>query len=100
MGGFLDNLKKFFALSMGDSASGFINFKVKCKRCGEEIEVNVRRSSDISRLYESEGPENAEFFLRKEILGKKCNNLIYIKVYFAPDLNVISKDISGGEFVE
>lgn len=100
MGGFLENLKKFFTIPPAGSEPGFITFTVRCKRCGEEITAKVRRESDISRLFEGEGPAGAEFFLRKEILGKKCNNLIHIEVYFGPGYNIISKEISGGEFVE
>lgn len=100
MGGFLENLKKFFTIPAAGSEPGFITFTVRCKRCGEEITAKVRRESDISRLFEGEGPAGAEFFLRKEILGKKCNNLIHIEVYFGPGYNIISKEISGGEFVE
>ena len=100
MVGFLKNLKKFFTEPPGGGGSNFITFKVRCSRCGEKIEVKSRKTSDISRVYEGEGPSDAEFFLRKEILGKKCNNLIYITVYFGPNFNVISKDITGGDFIE
>jgi len=100
MSGFLKSLKNLFSFQAGDNSYNFITFKVRCSKCGEVIDVKVRKAADISRLYGGEGPENAEYFLRKEILGKKCNNLIYIKVYFGPGLNVISKEISGGEFVE
>jgi len=100
MGGLWKNLKKAFTLQADDSGSNFITFKVKCDRCGEEIIAKVRKSSDISRIGIEEGPRNAEFFLRKEIIGEKCNNLIYIKVYFGYGYTVISREISGGKFVE
>jgi len=73
---------------------------VKCNRCGEEITVRVRRNSDISRVDEEVGQEGAEYFIRKEILGSKCNNLIYIEIFFGPGFNVISREITGGKFVE
>lgn len=101
MAGFLSNLKKFFSPSQ-DSSSNFLTLKVKCEKCGEEIEVKVRKSTDISRIYEGdqEGPSGATYFLRKEVLGKKCNNLIYATIYFGPYFDVVSKEISGGEFLE
>ena len=98
--GFLDNLKKFFTEPASDSGSRFVTFKVSCDNCGEEITVRASKTSDISRLYEGEGPSGAEYFLRKEILGSKCNKLIYIDVYFNSSFGVLSKDISGGKFVE
>lgn len=98
--GIFENLKKIFTQPVGTDASSFLSFKVKCNRCEEEIEVKARKTSDISKVYEEEGPSGASYFLRKEILGKKCNNLIYVKLYFDPNFNIISKDISGGEFIE
>jgi hypothetical protein len=100
MASFLQNIKNFFTAPAYSSTSNFITFNVKCNRCGEEIIVNVRRSSDISRLYEEEGPAGSTFLLRKEILGKKCNNLIYLTAYFDENYNLISSEISGGKIIE
>ena len=99
MSGFLDNLKKFFTVP-ADDGSRFITFQVICDRCGEEITVRASKTSDISRVYEGEGVEGAEYFLRKEILGNNCNNLIYISVYFGPGYNIVSKEITGGKFTD
>ena len=100
MGNFLENLKKIFTVPAGDTASKFITFKVRCNKCGEEITVKVRKDSDISGVSENESRPGAEYFLRKEILGEKCNNLIRVEVCFGPGFNVISKEITGGKFVE
>jgi hypothetical protein len=98
MGGFLDGLKKMFVMP-ADSGSKFITFHIICNRCKEEIIVKASKTSDISRLYEGdEAPGGAEYLLRKEILGNKCNNLVHITVYFGSGYNVISKEISGGKF--
>jgi len=100
MGGFLENLKKMFIMP-ADSGSKFITFNIICGRCKEEIIVKASKTSDISRLYEGdETPDGAEYLLRKEILGNKCNNLVHITVYFGSGYNVISKEISGGKFAD
>lgn len=99
MGGFFDNLKKLFIMP-ADGGSRFVTFKIICGRCREEITVKASRTSDISRLYEGEGPDGAEYLLRKEILGNNCNNLVYITVYFGSGYNIISKEITGGKFVD
>lgn len=96
--GFMENLRKFFSPPV--STSNFVEFKVKCERCGEEIEVKARKSSDIARIYEDEGPSGASFYLRKEILGNKCNNLIYVSMYFSPSFEVLSREVKGAEFVD
>ena len=100
MGGFLENLKNIFTVPTGDTASKFITFTVRCNKCGEKITVRARKNSDISGVSEGESHPGAEYLLRKEILGEKCNNLIYIEVYFGTGFNIISKEISSGEFVE
>lgn len=100
MGGFLENLKKMFVMP-ADSGLKFITFNIICGRCKEEIIVKASKTSDISRLYEGdEAPDGAEYLLRKEILGNKCNNLVHITVYFGSGYNVISKEISGGKFAD
>lgn len=100
MGGFLENLKKMFVMP-ADSGSKFITFNIICGRCKEEIIVKASKTSDISRLYEGDAaPDGAEYLLRKEILGNKCNNLVHITVYFGSGYNVISKEISGGKFAD
>jgi len=99
MGGFFDNLKKLFIMP-ADSGSKFITFQIICDKCGEEITVKASKTSDISKLYEGEGPGGAEYLLRKEILGNNCNNLMNITVYFGPGYNSISTDITGGKFVD
>ena len=100
MGSFLEKIKSFFAMPAENSGTQFITFTVKCKRCGEEIQVKARKDSELSRVFEDEGPQGAEYFLRKEILGEKCNNLIYVDIYFGSGLNVISREIEGGEFAD
>jgi hypothetical protein len=101
MAGFLKNLKKFFSEPSSSGTANFINFYVKCDRCGEEITVKARKSSDLSRVYEDEGePSGAAFFLRKEILGNKCSNLMHLSAYFGESLNLLSKEITGGKFIE
>jgi len=99
MGGFLDGLKKFLTMSE-DSGSKFITFNIVCNKCGEEKTVKASKISDISRVYEGDGPPGAEYFLRKEILGNNCNNLIYITIYFGSGYNIISKEITGGRFAD
>ena len=78
----------------------FIPFKVRCEKCGEEITINVNRRTDLQNLYLEPGEKGAAFNLKKEILGKKCPNLIRIDVDFDHNYKIISRDISGGSFIE
>jgi len=99
--GFLKNLKDFFTAPASAGQYNFVRFDIRCNRCGEEITVKVRRTSDISRVYEGdECPAGSYFFVRKEILGNRCNNLIYLTAYFGENFNLISSDITGGKILD
>jgi hypothetical protein len=101
MSGFLDNLKNIFAGPVQSQAQqGAVKFVVRCNRCNEEITVKIRTSSDISRVYEEDGgPPGSVFYVRKEILGSKCNNLIYLTAYFNEGFNLVSSDVTGGRII-
>lgn len=99
--GFLKNLKNLFIAPPSSGSGNFIIFNIKCDRCGEEIAVKLRKTSDISKFYEEEGgPTGASFFVRKEILGNKCNNLIYLTAYLNENFGIISSEVTGGKLVE
>lgn len=78
----------------------FITFRVKCDKCGEEVTAKVNRRTDLQNLYLDPGEKGAAFNLKKELLGKKCPNLIHIDVDFDRNYNIIAKEASGGEFID
>ena len=77
----------------------FIPFSVKCGKCGEEITIKINRRTDVQSLYTDPGEEGAAYNLKKEILGKKCPNLINIDVDFDRSYRIISQKILGGKFI-
>ena len=99
MSGFFDSLKKAFAMP-ADEGQDLLLFIILCGRCREKIIVRASKTIDISSVYEGEGPGGAEYYLRKEIHGNKCNNLMYIDIHFGPGYNIISKEITGGKFTD
>jgi len=100
VGSFFNNFKRIFSSPTASSNNNFVSINVKCQRCSEEINVKLRKTSDISRLYEEDNPpSSAAYFVRKEVLGEKCNNLIYITIYFDENFNIAYKEIKGGEFL-
>jgi len=78
----------------------FITFKVKCEKCGEIITAKVNRRTDLQNLYLEPGETGVAFNLKKEILGKKCPNLIRIDVDFDRNYRIIAQEITGGTFLE
>jgi hypothetical protein len=52
-----------------------IHFYVRCDKCGEKIHIRANRTSDVSDDYEG---ETVTKVLHKEILGSRCQNLMYV----------------------
>ena len=58
----------------GGDPDGF-HFYVRCDRCGELLHIRANRKTDIAD--EADG-EMAVKMLHKEILGSRCQNLMYV----------------------
>ncbi len=98
--GIFDKLSSWLKqTSQARREADFISFKIKCEKCGEEIIIKVNRRTDLQNLYLESGEQGAAFNLKKEILGKKCSNLIQIDVDFDRNYQIIGKEISGGSFL-
>ena len=72
---------------------GGIHLYVRCAKCGEKIHVRANRHTDISQEYGEDGG-NAVPTLHKEILGSKCQNLMYAHFTFDPSYRIVT---SSGE---
>lgn len=70
-----------------------ISVVIICDRCGEEISVRMRKSSDIQRNYES---GEYAFFVQKTVVGTECFNRIEMRLEMDPRYRLISKHIEGG----
>ncbi|HXT37995.1 MAG TPA: hypothetical protein VN837_20660 [Chloroflexota bacterium] len=80
-----------------------IHVYVRCERCGEKIHARANRNTDISQEYADEGGR-ATPTLHKEILGSRCQNLMYVHLTFDSAFRIVSstgercKVISREEF--
>ena len=68
---------------------GGIHLYVQCVKCGEKIHVRANRNTDISQEYE-EGGGQGTLTLHKEILGSRCQNLMYAHFTFDPSFRVVT----------
>jgi hypothetical protein len=59
----------------GDDRQG-LHIYVRCDRCGETIHIRANRRTDITQEYDESGDRTTRV-LHKEILGSKCQNLMY-----------------------
>jgi hypothetical protein len=72
----------------GGDPSG-IHVYVRCAKCGEKVHVRVNRNTDISQEYDEAGG-NAVPTLHKEILGSRCQNLMYAHLTFDSSYRVVT----------
>jgi len=53
-----------------------LHIYVRCDKCGEKIHIRANRRTDVTQEY-GEGGDRATTMLHKEILGGRCQNLMY-----------------------
>lgn len=51
-----------------------VHFHVRCEKCGEKIHIRASRQNDVAEEYDGEATRKV---LNKEILGSRCQNLMY-----------------------
>ncbi len=54
-----------------------IHFYVRCDKCGEKLHIRANRRTDVTQEYQ-EDSDRATPTLHKEILGSRCQNLMYV----------------------
>lgn len=75
--------------------------EVQCDRCGEVIAVRIDRDHEVQQEYApdaEEGDHPIRWILRKEVVGKNCQNLVRFTIVFGPDQCLHSSTIDGGHF--
>lgn len=78
---------------------------VQCGKCGEQISVRVDKANDLLAEYE-DTPEGEEphapsgYSLRKEVVGRKCQNLVHFSMRFDGRRSIVAHEIQGGRFVD
>jgi len=60
-------------------ADGALWLYVRCARCGEAIRVRINPRTDAQPEYDESG-RSTHHFLRKEILGNNCPNLMSVEL--------------------
>lgn len=76
---------------------------VRCTRCQEQIRVRINRNTDAQPEYD-EGGRLTHYFLRKEILGNRCPNLMTVELHLDGAGRITAQDaercviISAAEF--
>lgn len=94
--GFMKQLADLF----GGKGEGNIHREyVRCARCGEKLAVRVNLDNELSPQYE-EG--EGAYYVRKGVLGSgetRCFQTIEVELYFDYEKRLVSRYITGGEFI-
>lgn len=85
-----------FISGPGKPSSGFIEYRIKCGRCGEIVTVKVFPERDLNPTYDDNGPA---YILKKEVMDSKCFRMIYVEISYDSSRHEINREISGGTFV-
>ncbi len=68
---------------------------LKCSKCGAPVRLRVDKRNDLLRDYNT-----GQLTLNKEIMDGTCFSLMYAKVEFNSAYNIISQEVTGGEFID
>ena len=86
--GFLSRIFGGKERQQGSNDAQGIHIYVRCDRCGEAIHVRVNKQTDVSREYDQS--DQGSLALHKEILGSRCQNLMYVHLSLDSAYRVVS----------
>lgn len=97
--GLLKGIQSLFAGS-GRGDEGRVHWEyVRCLRCKEKLAVRVDLENELTPQYES---TEGAYYVRKGVLGSgktRCFQMIEVELYFDAERNLVSRYITGGEFI-
>jgi hypothetical protein len=89
-----------------NGAAPALRLTVRCGECGELIVVRVDKASDLLCEFDDAACESEDcpaptgYSLHKEVVGKRCQNLIHFAMHFDEHRRLGKHEIEGGEFVK
>jgi hypothetical protein len=98
--GLLDRLKGILSGGAGSSGDGdALYYYVRCSRCDETIKARVDLRNDLSGDFAGNDMPSG-YFYRKVLIGRgRCFQPIEVTMSFDARRNLLSREVSGGEFV-
>jgi hypothetical protein len=72
---------------------------VRCQRCGEVLKARIDLRNELSIEYDGDG-RPAGYSCRKVLIGSgRCFQAIEVILRFDAQRRLVSREVSGGEFV-
>jgi hypothetical protein len=82
--------------SVSESEGFFL--RVSCDKCGEQFNLFINKSYELSQNFEQNG--SVTYFLKKTVFGVGCKNRILVNMQFDSAKNLLSRQIENGHFIE
>ena len=97
---FLDKLKALFSGAPGSPGDAYsLYYYVRCSRCNEIIRARVDLRNELSSDFGTNDAPTG-YFYRKVLIGRgRCFQPLNVTMTFDSRRNLISREVSGGEFV-
>jgi hypothetical protein len=93
---FFKKLTNFFSSKSGAPVG---RLTIKCNHCGELIQTRLNLYNDLSLEYDESG--KGIYFCRKVLIGEgRCFQRIEVELTYDLNRKLISREITGGQFVE
>jgi hypothetical protein len=94
--GLFDGIKSFFSgISSGEMYVMYIY--VQCRRCGEIIALRMDRRFDLEQ--ELGDTLVTGYSANKDILGRKCNNLMRVHIEYDRNFRTRNFQVEGGSLL-
>ena len=72
---------------------------VRCDKCGESLKTRINLRHDLTLNYNA-GGRVTDYVVRKVFIGsQRCFEPIEVKLTFDPQRRLVSREITGGQFI-
>jgi hypothetical protein len=82
-------------------AAPALRLRVQCDHCGEIITTRIDKANDLLCEYpddapEDEAPHPTGYTLYKELVGRRCQNLVHLTMHFNDHRRATRHETAGG----
>lgn len=97
--GFLKRISSFWRGEAQVEETDVLWLVVECDKCNETIRVRINKKTDLQNEFLRPGEAGCAFTLKKEVLGKRCPNLMEVSLKFDDRYGVLSKEVKNGRLI-
>ena len=92
-------LKQLFTRRTREVGTTALWVYVRCRRCGEAIQIRADRRYDLASEWRHPGESGAAYTMHKDIVGDRCFQRMSIDIGFDSRFRIVEQQIEGGEFL-